>query len=191
MVQATMQVWSSFGGSNGSPGTDAVLPTGPPNLRFKAADNNTIDTNNPLTIPGAGNYHSRWKHIYLKCTAINDATTIDNVKFYTATPSWGTGITVYAGNQTPVKNSGASTGYEVADTDDEDMVTGHSGISAQTDVASLTSGSPLTVSISESGSAIDATDEMTNYVVLQMDVASTAAPGDKSNETLTFQYDEV
>jgi hypothetical protein len=68
------------------------------------------------------------KQIYMECTTGPD-TQVDNVKFYTDGGGYGTGITTKVGTETPVKNSGANTGYEVAtgtpgDTGDE-MVAGH------------------------------------------------------------------
>lgn len=194
-MAATMNVYFDFGGSDGNPGTNQNVDSlGPPNLRFKTADDANIDANNPIPIPSSGTKYSYWKHIYLYCSSAPN-TQINNVKLYTDGGGFGTGVTLYVGDQFPTKNSGSSSGYEVAtgtqgDTGDE-MVANHSGISSKSDLFSYTSSSPLSVSISESGGIIDAVGETTNYVVLQMAVDNTASPGNLADETITFSYDEI
>lgn len=195
IMVATVKVFYDFGGSDGNPATEQDTSSlGPPNLRFKTNDNATIDNQDPIPIPTSGSVDSYWKHVYLKCTG-GTFTQIDNVKFYTDGSGFGTGITTNVGNQLPTKNSGSDAGYEVATgtagSSGDEMVASHTGISAKSDAFGKTSGSPMTVSISESGSLIDATNETTNYLVFQMNVASTAGPGNLSDETWTFQYDEI
>ena len=188
---ASLSVYYDFGGSDGSPGTNQdVDALGPPNVRFKTADNATIDTNDPVPIPAAGTNYSYWKHMYLYCDTAPD-TQVDNVQFYTdGTCSWGTGVTLQMGWECPTKNSGSDSGYEVAD-EAVTMVSNHTEITSQTDAFNFTSGSTKAISISEASSVIDAIGETTDYSILQGNVASTAGPGDKDNETLTFQYDEI
>jgi hypothetical protein len=70
-------------------------------------------------------------------------------------------------------------------------LTTHTNISTKTDAFTFTSGSPKAISISEAGAVIDATGESTDYLVSQMDVTTTASPGDLADETWTFQYDEI
>ena len=190
-MAATMKVYFDFGGSNGSPGTQQdTTSLGPPNLRFKRADNATIDSNNPCTIPPSGTSYSRWKQIYLYCS-VAPSSQINNVRFYTDGTGFGTGITVKVGLQFPTKNSGSSAGYEVADTDDEELVAGHGGITSSADAFGYTEGSPLSVTISEGDSVINGVGDTCNYVALQMEIVSTASPGDLNNEQFTFKYDEI
>lgn len=181
-----------FGGSDGTPGTQQdTSGLGPPNLRFKDADDATINLVNPLVIPPSGTKYSRWKHVYLKCTVAPN-TQIDNIRFYTDGGGFGTGITLKVGLQFPVKNSGANTGYEVAGTADEELVASHVGITSSADAFGYTSGAPLTgPTISEAGSIINATNETTNYQLFQLEVASTASPGNLADETVTWVYDEI
>jgi hypothetical protein len=188
---ADLSVYFDFGGTDATPGTQQDTDgLGPPNMRFKQADDATINTSNPIPIPAAGSSFSRWKQIYLKCDTA-PGTQIDNIKFYSDGGGFGTGITLNVGNQFPTKNSGTNSGYQVADVS-ATMIGGHTGISTQTDVFTLTSGAPLSgPTISESGNIINAQNETTNYLVLQMVVVNTASPGDLANETLTFQYDEI
>lgn len=192
---ATMKIYFDFGGSDTAPGTSQdTSALGPPTIRFKTNDNATIDTNDRIPIVSATTIYSYWKHIYLYCSAA-PSSQIDNVKFYTDGSGFGTGITLNVGDEMPTKNSGSSSGYEVAtgtsgSTGDE-VVAAHAGLTGVTSAFTYTSGSPKSVSISEAGSIIDAIGETTNYLVFQMVVTDTASPGDLTNETITFQYDEV
>ena len=160
-------------------------------VRFKQADDATIDTSDPIPVPGAGNERSYWKQLYFKVTA-GTFTQIDNINIWTdGATTWGAQVTLYIGLQFPTNNSGApESGYEVADTTNA-MTTDHSGVSTEASVFNYTSGSGLTISISESGSVIDATGEMTDYIVMQMNVASGATGGDLDNEDITWEYDEI
>lgn len=192
---ATMKVYCDFGGTDGSPGTEQdATALGSPNVRFKTADNNTIDSNAKLVKPSAGNNYSYWKSIYLKCT-VAPSVQIDNIKIYTDGTGYGTGITTNVGDETPVKNSGASSGYVVATgtegTSGDELVANNSEISAVTDFFTYTDAAAKDVSISESGNVIDDVDETSNYVILQIKLDNTVTSGQKSVETITFQYDEV
>lgn len=193
---AVFNVMFDFGGTDANPGTQQIVDSlGPPMVRWKTNDDATIDAIDPCIIPSGADTHSYWKHIYLKCTTA-PSTQVNNVKFYTDGGGYGTGIILYVGDEMPTKNSGASTGYEVADgtpgTTGTELVVGHSVITAKTDAfVTYTSGSAKTVSISETSSLINAIGETTNYLVFQLTIANTASPGDLDNETLTFQYDEI
>jgi len=194
-MAATLLVYFDFGGTDATPGTEQdTTSLGPPGIRFKTADNATIDTVNPVPIPSAGTSYSFWKHIYLKCS-VAPATMVNNVKFYTDASGFGTGITLNVGDEMPTKNSGSSSGYEVdddtADASATELSAGHSGITGVTDAYTYTSAATKSISIGESGSLIDAQNETTNYIVLQMAVGTTASAADLSNETLTYRYDEI
>ena len=192
MTNATFSVYLDTGGSDGSPGASTDIDAlGPPTLKFKNADNPTIDSNDKLTVPAASTIYSRWKSIYLKCDANADAHTINNVKLYSdGSNSLGTGVDLMVGLQFPTHNSGATTGYEVADNANE-LVAEHGGITTSASIFDYSSAAGLSVSISEAGNIINAANETTNYVILQMNVASTANPGVTTTETLTFSFDEA
>lgn len=189
-MAATFDVKLDRGGSDGAPGSKDTVT----NLRFRTDDTNTQDTTNPIPIVTGQTKRSFWRHIYLKCTGA-PATKCDNFKFYTDGGGFGTGITVYVGNETPTNTNVADTGYEVAtgvigDSGDE-LVANHGSVTGKTDVFTYTSGSSKTVSCSEGSNQIDAVNEETDYIILQMDVADTASPGTLPQETFTFQYDEI
>lgn len=193
-MAATVSIYFDTGGTDANPASeDDIDILGPPNLRFKVADNITIDTNDPIPIPGAGIGYSYWKQIYLYCDA-PDGNSINNLRLYAdGANNFGTGVDLFVGLQFPIKTNALNTGYEVADTTDE-MVAGtenHSGITSSASIFDYDVGSPLTVSINEDGNVIDAIGETSNYIVLQMNVASTASPGELPvDETLTIKYDE-
>jgi hypothetical protein len=196
---ATMSVRFDFGGADGAPGTNQdVDALGPASLRFKLADNATIDQNNGMVIPGVGlgPYYSCWKHVYLYCDN-PDGHTINNVKLYSdGSSGYGTGVTLSVGLQFPIKNSGSSAGYEVAhaavgNTSDE-LVAGHGGITTKASIFAYTVGAgALAITISEAGAVINLTGETANYVLLQVAIADTASPGQTASETFTFSYDEA
>ena len=182
-------------GTDNSPGTSTDIDAlGPPTLRFKTADNETIDAVNPVPIPSSSTNNSFWKSLYLFCDTAPD-TQVDNIQFYTDGGGFGTGITTNAGDEFPVHNSGATTGYDLATGTigtSGDIMTDHTDITATTDISTFTSGSTLAgPTISEAGSIINATSETSNYLVLQTVVGTTATPGNKADETYTFQYDEI
>ena len=194
---ATMSVHFDFGGADTAPGTEQDIDNlGPPRLRWKLADNATIDINNKLVIPnaGLGPYYSFWKHIYLYCDD-PDGHTISNVKLYSdGSNGFGTGIDLMVGLQFPTKNSGSNAGYEVAAgtaTSGEEMVANHGGITSSASIFNYTAASPLSISISEAGNVINLAGETTNYIVQQMSVANTTTVTSTSMEDETFSYDEA
>ncbi len=185
-MAAVVAVQYANGGTDNSPGATTTIT----NLRFNAEDTNDQDTASPLIIPSSpGLIYSFWKQIILKATTGPD-TQIDNVKLYTdGTLGWGTEVVVNVGDENPVHNSAATTGYDVADA--QAVMTTHTDITAVTSLFTFTSGSPRTITISEAGSIINATNETTNYVVLQCTIDDDSTQGTKATETVTYQFDEI
>lgn len=187
---ADISIFTDFLGLVNAPGTKQDTdPLGPPQARFKDADNNTIDLLNPIPIPTAGTRFSRWKHMYMKATTAPD-TQIDNVKIYTDGGGFGVGITVRIGDGVQANTLLADAGYDVSDVANEDMVN-HDTVATKTDFFTFTVGAPRSIGISEAGAIIDTINEESDYAVLQMEVLSTASPGDLPDETITFEYDEI
>ena len=192
---AIFNIYFDFGGTDNSPGTEQNVDSlGPPMLRMKTNDNATIDSVDVIPIPSSGTNYSYWKQIYMKC-ATAPSTKVDNVKFYTDGGGFGTGFTLKVGTETPIKNHSASGGYEVATgtpgTTGDEMVAAHADLTGSADAFSFTSASPKTLSISEASSQIDAVNETTDYLILQLEVITTAAPGNLADETMTIKYDEI
>ena len=191
---AVFNIYFDFGGAVNAPGTQQNVDSlGPPNIRMKTNDNATIDSVDVIPIPSSGTNYSYWKHIYMKC-ATAPSTSVDNVKFYTDGGGFGVGFTLKVGDETPEKTHSASPGYELATGTPGTtgtVMTSHANITASTDAFSFTSASPKSLSISEASSQIDAVGETTDYLVLQLEVISTASPGDLADETMTIKYDEI
>ena len=150
-------------------GTDKTAST----VRFKLADNATIDNNNPITIP-TDNYvrPSYSKQLRMYCATAPD-TQIDNLQVYTDGGGFGAGIDVYASALAPSAFSANATTW-----------------GAGTDFFTYTSGSPLDMDANDSA-LITATGFGGDLLKLQMRVASTAGPGTLTDETVTFSYDEI
>lgn len=189
---ASVSSFTDFGGAVNAPGTKQDIDAlGPPRARFKNADDNNIDLNDPVPIPSAGTNFSRWKHFYFKVDVAGAPDTqIDNIKIYTDGTGFGTGITTRIGDGVQANTNAADDGYDVADVDNEDM-TNHDTVAAKTDFFTFTVGAPRSIGISEAGAIMDADNEECDYAVLQMEVLNTASPGDLANETITHEYDEI
>jgi len=96
------------------------------------------------------------------------------------------------GNETPAKSSGYVVSNGTRGTTGDELVASHGGISGKTEVfGNYTSGSPKSVSISETGSIMDSVNETSDYLIFQMDVNDTTTKSDLSNKTWTILYDEV
>ena len=190
---ATMSIKFDFGGADTAPGTSQTIDDlGPPRLKFKLGDNATIDEANPIVIPGAGlgPYYSYRKHLYLYCVA-PDGHTISSVKLYSdGSNSMGTGVDTMVGLQFPVKNSGSSAGYRVADNAAE-MVADHEDLTSSASIFTYTSASPLSVTISEAGAVINLATETSNYWVMQVNVSNTASAGTTATEPGYVSYTEA
>jgi hypothetical protein len=191
MTNATFDIILDTGGSDGSPGASTGLTgLGPPTLKFKNADNPTIDNNDKPTIPSGATIYSFAKWLFFKCTANADTHTINNLKLYSdGTNSLGTGLDVKVGLQFPTHGVGVTTGYEVSDNANE--MVAETALTSSATIFNYNSGAGLTITISEAGSVINAANETSNYFVLQCEYANTTSPGATVNEVGTISYDEA
>ena len=190
---ATFDVMFDWGGANDAPGNSTDIDAlGPPTLRFKDADDATIDANDKIVVPAAGTKYSYWKHLYLECSNA-DGHTMNNFAIYTDGAAWDANTDVDVGDETPTKTSVSDAGYQVADTDDEDLIADHADITGVTDFFGYTAGEATDkdISCSEAGNAVDAANESCDYVLLEFHCVNAASPGDLANETGTFSYDEA
>ena len=140
-------------------------------VRFKNADNATVDLNDPMVIPTAGTDISYEK--ILRLNATGTFSSISNYKFYTdGVNGLGTGVSVL------YKTEGSyGTPVEPAST----TAFGGSNIFA------VTSGTPVTLGTP----AVTATGDFGSFVTMILTVGSTATQGTTSQETLTFAWDEI
>jgi len=145
-------------------------------IRFKAANDQTVDTNDPLVIPGAGSDYSYEKQVRAYMEAPPD-TNVSNLRWYTdGANGFGTGVTCQ------VKNMGTTWGANV----DTEMTGG-------ADLFAQTSGSPLDGDGTDTGPFVPGDDNsyIGDLIKMQMIIASTASNGSLSAETLTLAYDEI
>ncbi len=149
-------------------GTDKTSGT----VRFKLADNATVDTNNPITIPSSGYTYSFTKQIRMYCASAPD-TKIDNLRLYTdGSNNFGTGVDVLATNTGTTFSANAT-----------------SAMSGQ-DLFGFTSAAPFDMD-SVASADVTATGFVGDICRMQMRVSSLCSPGTLSSETVTLAYDEI
>ncbi len=153
---------------NGAGGTGTDKTSG--NIRFKNADDSTVDLNNPMVVPTSGTDYSFEKWLRMNVTG-GTYTQITNVKAYSdGANGLGTGVGLYAkavtSYATPAEAT-ATTGY--------------------TDFFSYTSGSALSLG----AGPFTGTGEKGDHLVMIMTVASTASNGVTPSETVTLAWDEI
>ena len=163
-MAATVQIIEK-NGAGGTP-TDKTSGT----IRFKNADNATVDTANPMVKPPSGTDYSFEKWLRLNVTG-GTYTEITNVKAYSdGGDGLGTGVGLYAkavaSYATPAEAT-ATTGYA--------------------DFFSYTSGSALTLG----AGPYTSTGEKGDHLVMMITVADTASGGMTPTETLTVAWDEI
>jgi hypothetical protein len=150
-------------------------------VRWKRADNDTVDALNPVPIPTSGTNYSWRKHTKLRIESA-PANLIDNLRWFSSGNTLGTGITHYVVTDAS---------YTQASSSDESAL-----IIGGVDSTTYTSGSPLTV---EAGEVCDSGDTFPlfagtggqqDYVVQQMAIESTASAGTSPARTFTYRYDE-
>jgi len=143
-------------------------------IRFKGADNQTVDTVDRLQIPTGATIFSYTKHARFYFQA-GPSVDIQNLRCYTdGSNTFGTGITV----QYNVPAAGLGT-FPNINTD-----------IAGTDLFTKTSGAPVDLDAINTGPH-SGTGYKGDHIRMQMGVANTAAPGQLTPETLTFAYDET
>jgi len=157
-----------IGEKNGAGATFTDKTSG--TIRFKNADDATVDTNNPMVVPGSGTDYSFEKWLRFKVDS-GTYTEITNVRAYMdGADGFGTGVDLYA-----KKVTSYATPAEAAST------------SGYTDAFTYTSGSPLVLG----AGPYTSTGEKADHLVMMMTVADTASGGMLPGETLTVAWDEI
>lgn len=140
-------------------------------VRFKSADNTTVDTNDRISIPGSGTTYSYTKQLrfYFSTAPSVD---IQNLRAYSdGTNNFGTGVSVNADNTNAFgTNQNTSVGG--------------------TNVFTYNSGAPLDLDTTNAGPHTG-TGYKGDFMRMQMGVASTASSGQLTAEQITFAYDET
>lgn len=148
-------------------------------IRFKNADNATVDANNPLVKPPSGTDRSYEKWLRLQIGGTGPTGQITNPQFYSdGTNNYGTGITCFIRTTNP---GSYSTPAEPAND------------SAGTNVFSYNSGARKDMDVANAGPFTGTNTDIADYAVLWMGIDSTvtAPQNPTSSETFTFSYDET
>jgi len=158
--------------SNGATPTASTIT----NARYKTEDTYATDTSNPLVKPSSGTNYSFWKFHYLNADS-SPTGTIDNVKWYTDGSIGWSGCTLYVGVHSIYSQATGTVG-----------TTGDVFSAASYVAASFVSAVPLSI-----GGSIDnpSTGKITDYIVTQVGVSTSASAGTLSQETIYWRYDET
>ena len=163
-MAATVQIIEKNGA--GGTGTDKTGGT----IRFKNADNATVDLTNPMVKPTSGSDFSYEKWLRMNVTG-GSYTQITNVKAYMdGSNGLGTGVLLWA-----KAVASFSTPAEATST------------SGYTNAFTYTSGSPLTLG----AGPYTSTGEKADHLVMMLEVQSTASGGLTASETVTLSWDEI
>lgn len=151
-------------------------------VRFKDADNATVDTNDRMVIPATGQNYSYRKVLRMEITAAPDVD-IDNLRAYSdGANGFGSGVKVWyavTGSYTqPAVPSEANDPPEFP------------GTTAMVDFFAATSGSPIDMDGNNSG-PFTTTAVIGDYLNLVLEVETGATQGSLTPETLTMAYDET
>lgn len=161
-----------------SPGTRVDLGASGNLFNFKNADDATPGnyTSNPITASDTAN-QGRSYEVWLQAHLTGTFNRIDNLQFWMSTNfSPSTGLTVYW------KGNGQTTYATPVNTDS----------TVATSTVPTADPGTANVSVSQNGSGLTGylnAAGYSDYIVLQLDVATTAASGDTSLATFTLQYD--
>lgn len=152
---------------NGAGGTQTDKTSG--SIRFKNADNSTVDLVNPMVKPASGTDYSFEK--WLRLNFAGTYTQASNLKAYMdGGNGLGTGVGLYAKAVTTYATPAEAT-----------STTGYS------DAFTYTSGAPLSLG----AGPFTGTGEKGDHCVMIATVADTAAQGVTAGETITFAWDEI
>ncbi len=168
---AATVVLISYHGAAGATETDVTSGT----LRFKTADDSTVNASNPIPVIVGSTSRSYLKHVKLKAT-VAPTNNITNAVFYTDGSASATGWSGIV----DVKAK-ASASY------DNPVANGTTTLSGSPSSAfTYTSGSSLALN----AGTFTGTGAIGDYTIMQMEVADTANPGTLGSETFTWSFDE-
>lgn len=177
-MPATMTIQEGNGA--GETKTDKTSGT----VRYKKADNATVDLNNPLVVPTTLTEYSYPKYLRMRITA-GTFTEVSNLRVYTDGASgYGTGVLLW------FRPTGTYVTPAIPSTaQDPPQIAGGAMVNAFT----YTSGAPLNISTINAGPYTSAAlpKDIGDYCVSVLQVTTAASQGVKSAESVTFLWDEV
>jgi hypothetical protein len=184
-MAATVNIYELNGGSPGTP-TNKTSGT----VRFKNADNATVDLNNPMVKPTSNFDSSFQKYLRLRIDDAGGFSQISNLRAYSdGGNGLGTGVSLYV----------IATGSYVAPADPGGTVsppqypeTG-SPQTAMVSFFTYTSGSPLDLDAINAGPFTNGspTEWIGDFMVGVLQIDNTCSAGITPSETATFAYDEI
>lgn len=140
-------------------------------VRFKSADETSVDAANKLKVPTSGTDYSYTKQLRFY-VSVAPATNITNLDCYSdGTSGFGTGVGVQ---------------YDVSGSFSANVDTNISG----TNFFTSNSGSTIDMDVTNTG-PFTGTGYKGDFIRLQMTVADTATPGMLTAEAVVFTYDET
>ena len=154
-------------------GTNSVF-TEITHLRFKSADNNDNNNTNPLVIPAAGTNYSFDKACRIAVTG-GTYTELSNLRLRVDTDPIGTGLDLFYGFTGTFAQPSGATDSTIATND----------FSGSVDIV-WTSGDAGGHNMQNNLTGIWA-----DMVYMQINIGSTASPGEITDFTLTARYDEI
>lgn len=150
-------------------GTNAATEATVTGIMHRANDSAATDKNNPVTIPSIGTARSYEKWLRFKCTVAPD-TQVTNFKYWGPNTTPGTGVTVFVGT---------------TDTGATPVATDSAVATTQQDTNYYDTSHTLAIP-----GTLTAENQETDYLVFQVDVGTTATPGDTTQQTQNYSYDE-
>jgi hypothetical protein len=172
-----------------SPGTITDKTSG--EIRFKNANNSTVDLVNPLVVPTSLREYSFEKYIRLQITDEGGFTQIDNLRAYSDNSGW----TGHANVKCWYAVTGAFDTPAVPDENNDPPQSTAAG-SPQEDMADFfgsSSGSPIDMDAINTGPFTNGspTEHIGDFLVLVCEVEIGATAGILATELLTAAYDEI
>lgn len=177
-MPAVMTIQEANGG--GETKTDKTSGT----VRYKKADNATVDLNNPLVVPTSLTEYSYPKYLRMRITS-GTFTEVSNLRVYTdGANSYGTGILLW------FRPTGTYVTPAIPSTaQDPPQIAG----GAMTNAFTYTSGAPLNVSAINTGpyNSTGLPKDIGDYLISVLQVTTAASQGVKSAEGINWLWDEV
>jgi len=153
-------------------------------VRFKNADNATVDLNNPLVVPTSGQEYSFEKWLRMFIGATGPSSQITNLNFYMdGAKGWAAGVKLWARAVAAYATPGVPT-----ETNDPPQAPVNGTPAAMTDAFTYTSAAPLSLG---AGPYTATSTDMGSYLIAVMEVEPGSSPALLAAETATFEYDEI
>jgi hypothetical protein len=175
-MAATVQIHEKNGA--GETPTDKTSGT----VRFKNADDATVDANNPLIVPSANREYSYEKFLRTNFNSAPD-TNITNLEAYMdGSKGWAAGVKLWARDLAAFTTPAVPT-----ETNDPPEIPVNGTPAAATDMFTYTTGSPMDLG----AGPFTGTGDKGDYICLVMEVEIGSGQGALATETLTIRYDEI